>query len=141
MTQQVQATTTKTTTMFPFARYEDAHAAIDWLCEAVGFERREVHEGEDGTIVHAELAYGPSVFMLDSAPDTGLGLKSARELGAGTGGVYVHVEDVDSHYEGAKAAGAEMVRELADTSYGSREYLARDPEGNLWSFGTYRPSV
>jgi uncharacterized glyoxalase superfamily protein PhnB len=58
-----------------------------------------------------------------------------------TGGVYVHVEDVEAHYAQARAAGAEIVRELADTSYGSREYLARDPEGNLWGFGTYRPAV
>jgi uncharacterized glyoxalase superfamily protein PhnB len=138
MTQQVQAATA---TMFPFAHYEDAHAAIDWLCEAFGFERHEVNEGEDGTIAHAELAYGPSVFMLDSATDAGLGLKSAREVGAVTGGVYVHVEDVDAHYLRAKAAGAEIVRELADTHYGSREYLACDLEGNLWGFGTYRPNV
>lgn len=137
MGQQVQAATA---TMFPFARYEDGKAAIEWLCEAFGFERREVHEGEDGTIVHAELAYGPGVFMLDSSPDAGLGLKNARELGAVSGGVYVLVEDVDGHYQRARTAGAEIVRELADTGYGSREYLARDLEGNLWSFGTYRPT-
>ena len=138
MTQQVQAATS---TMFPFTHYEDGQAAIDWLCEAFGFERREVHQGEDGTIAHAELAYGPSVFMLDSKADSGLGLESARELGAVTGGVYVYVEDVDGHYQRAKRAGADIVRELGDTDYGSREYLARDPEGHLWGFGTYRPNV
>ena len=137
MTQEVREATA---TMFPFAHYEDAHAAIEWLCAAFGFERREVYEGDDGGILHAELAYGPSVFMLGSS-DTGLGLKSARELGAVTGGVYVSVEDVDAHYERAKGAGAEVVRELTDTDYGSREYVARDPEGNLWGFGTYRPST
>ncbi|MGH3024255.1 MAG: VOC family protein [Gaiellaceae bacterium] len=131
---------TVTATMFPFARYEDGQAAIEWLCEAFGFERREVHEGEDGTIVHAELVYGPSVFMLDSRTDAGLGLETAGTLGAVTGGVYVVVEDVEGHYERAKKAGAEIVRELADTGYGSREYVARDLEGHLWSFGTYRPS-
>ena len=138
MAQNVQ---TATVTMFPFTRYEDGTAAIDWLCEAFGFERREVHEGEDGTIVHAELAYGASVFMLDSKPDTSFGLETVRKLGAVTGGVYVYVEDVEAHYERAKAAGAETLRELADTGYGSREYVARDLEGNLWSFGTYRPKT
>ncbi len=138
MTQEVQAATA---TMFPFARYEDGKAAIEWLCAAFGFERHEVYEDDDGTIVHAELAYGGSVFMLDSKPGVGFGLETARKLGAVTGGVYVHVEDVDAHYERAKAAGAEILRELADTDYGSREYLARDLEGNLWSFGTYRPKV
>lgn len=39
------------------------------------------------------------------------------------------------------AAGAQIVRPLTDEAYGSREYSARDPEGNLWSFGTYRPPV
>jgi uncharacterized glyoxalase superfamily protein PhnB len=136
MAQTVQ---TATATMFPFARYHDGRAAIEWLCAAFGFERREVHAAEDGTIVHAELGYGPSVFMLDSKSDSAFGLETARKLGAVTGGVYVSVEDVDGHYERAKAAGAEIVRELADTGYGSREYLARDLEGNLWSFGTYRP--
>ena len=136
MAESVQAATA---TMFPFARYEDGPAAIEWLCEAFGFERREVHEGEDGKIVHAELGYGASVFMLDSKADAAFGLETARRLGAVTGGVYVCVEEVDEHYERAKAAGADIVRELADTGYGSREYLARDLEGNLWSFGTYRP--
>jgi uncharacterized glyoxalase superfamily protein PhnB len=136
MAQQVQQATV---TMFPFGAYQDARAAIDWLVEAFGFEREQVHEGEDGSIVHAELAFGPSVFMLNTAQDRGFGLKTPRELGAVTGGVYVYVEDVDAHYERATAAGAEIVRELADTGYGSREYMARDPEGNLWSFGTYLP--
>jgi len=128
-------------TMFPFAHYQDGRAAIDFLCDAYGFERHEVHEGEDGRIVHAELRNGASVYMLDSAGGADLGLRSPRELGATTGGVYVVSEDVDAHYDRARTAGAEIVRELADTSYGSREYLARDPEGHLWSFGTYRPSV
>jgi uncharacterized damage-inducible protein DinB len=56
-------------------------------------------------------------------------------------GLYVYVEDVDSHYRRAKAAGAEIVRDLKDTDYGSREYAARDLEGHLWSFGTYRPQA
>ena len=54
-------------------------------------------------------------------------------------GIYVRVADVDAHYAHAKAAGANIVRELADTPYGSREYSVRDLEGHLWSFGTYDP--
>jgi uncharacterized glyoxalase superfamily protein PhnB len=53
--------------------------------------------------------------------------------------IYVVVTDPDRHYERARAAGAEIVRELTDQPYGSREYSARDPEGNQWSFGTYDP--
>jgi len=57
------------------------------------------------------------------------------------GSVYVVVGDPDAHHDRAKAAGAEIVAGLTDTDYGSRDYSARDPDGNLWSFGTYRPSV
>src|SRR5687767_13077531 len=103
MPQQVEKATA---TMFPFASYQDAAAAVDWLVEAFGFERKEVHEGEDGTIAHAELAYGGSVYMLGSARDGGFGMKTPREVGAVTGGVYVYVDDLDEHYERAKAAGA-----------------------------------
>jgi uncharacterized glyoxalase superfamily protein PhnB len=56
-------------------------------------------------------------------------------------GVYVIVDErIDEHYERAVAAGAEVVRPIHDTDYGSRDYIVRDPEGNLWSFGTYRPA-
>ncbi|MGH7869666.1 MAG: VOC family protein, partial [Candidatus Dormibacteraceae bacterium] len=56
-------------------------------------------------------------------------------------GIYVIVEDPDAHYRQAKTAGAEIVQELTDQEYGSREYSTRDLEGNLWSFGTYDPYV
>jgi uncharacterized glyoxalase superfamily protein PhnB len=59
----------------------------------------------------------------------------------GPSSTYVVVDDPDAHHERAVAAGAEIVRELTDTDYGSREFSARDPEGNLWSFGTYRPEA
>ena len=49
------------------------------------------------------------------------------------------VEDPDALYERAKSAGADISRELQDMDYGSREFSARDPEGNAWSFGTYDP--
>jgi uncharacterized glyoxalase superfamily protein PhnB len=57
----------------------------------------------------------------------------------GGAAVYLVVEDPDAHHERARAAGADIVRELNDTDYGSREYSARDLEGNHWSFGTYQP--
>jgi uncharacterized glyoxalase superfamily protein PhnB len=58
---------------------------------------------------------------------------------AGEGWVYVAVEDPDALHERAKAAGAEIVMAPMDTDYGSRDFALRDLEGNLWSFGTYRP--
>ncbi len=123
-------------TLYPMMRYRDAPAAIEFLERAFGFTEREVMANPDGTIAHAELSYGPSVFMLGTDrvdPIYGGGR-------AGQGWVYVAVDDPDPHCERARAAGAEIIIELHDTDYGSRDYAARDPEGNFWYFGTYRPS-
>ena len=120
----------------PVLRYEDAPRAIDWLCEAFGFERHEVHTDEDGRVVHAELLFGDDVVGLSSEDVT-----SAFGPHAGQGWVYVAVEDADAAdaaYERAKGAGADVLMEIADQEYGSRDFSVRDPEGNIWSFGTYR---
>lgn len=124
-----------------FMTYDDAEAAIAWLEKGFGFERASVHTGPNGRVAHAELRYGDGMIMLGSAGENEFGLRTPRELGAVSQGVYVIVEDgIDAHYGRAKAAGAEIVREPNDTDYDSREYMARDPEGNLWSFGTYVPA-
>ncbi len=112
--------------IFPAIRFADSDAALEWLGEAFGFETRAAYRDDRGVIHHAELSLGPGTIML------GTGDPSAH-------GIYIAVEDVDAHYRKAKAAGAEITRELEDTPYGSREYSARDPEGHGWSFGTYRP--
>ena len=132
-----QATQTQQT-VFPGLQYRDARAAIQWLGEAFGFVPHEVHQGEDGTVVHAELLAGSSIVMLGSERDDG-----DHPLGrhAGQGWVYVAVDDPDALFERARGAGATIVMELTDTDYGSRDFSARDPEGNLWSFGTYRPTL
>ena len=127
--------------IFPFLRYRDAPAAIDWLVAAFGFEKQLVAPGPDGTVAHAQLSLGPGTIMLGSARDDALGIQSPRDLAAVSQGIYVHVGEVDAHYRRARAAGAEIVIELQDMEYGSREYSARDLEGHLWSFGTYRPGA
>jgi uncharacterized glyoxalase superfamily protein PhnB len=123
-----------------FMSYEDAGAAIDWLEQAFGFERSSVHEGPNGNVAHAELRFGDGMIMLGSAGPNDFGLRTPRELGAVNQGVYVIVDEISAQYERARAAGAEILRQLADTDYGSQEFMARDPEGNIWSFGTYRPA-
>ena len=121
-------------TIFPSFRYRDARGAIEWLGRAFGFEPRMVVDGENGAVAHAELVHGNAMIMLGSIRD-GDGYAPPP----GGGATYVVVDDPDAHHERARAAGAEIVRDLADTDYGSREYSARDPEGNHWSFGTYQP--
>lgn len=122
--------------IFPGFRYSDAQGAIRWLEQAFGFEKHFVVPGPDGSIAHAQLKLGPGLIMLGSAPRQS---DPANPWDSVRYGVYVYVENIDVHYKRARAAGADIVRELAKTEYGSREYSARDTEGNLWSFGTYQP--
>jgi uncharacterized glyoxalase superfamily protein PhnB len=130
---------TTTPNVFPFLQYRDGTAALDWLEQAFGFSRSLVHVGDDGAIEHAELSLGTGTIMVGSLEDPSLGLKSPRDLEPVAQGIYVAIDDVDAHCARAEAAGAEIVRRPADQSYGAREYMARDPEGHLWSFGTYVP--
>jgi uncharacterized glyoxalase superfamily protein PhnB len=124
--------------IFPALRYRDAKAALEFLKSAFGAEEKAVHQ-RDGTIHHAELWLGTALVMLGQYSGDGfLGGEAPRAL-ASTVSIYVVVPDPDRHYETARAAGATIVRELEDMDYGSREYSVRDPEGNLWSFGTYDP--
>jgi len=122
--------------VIPTYRYRDAHAAIEFLERAFGFERVNVFPADGGPVVdHAELRFGDGWIMLGSVRDGGAELSAAP----GTGTAYVVADDVDALHQRAVAAGADIVRELADMDYGSREFAARDPEGNVWSFGTYAP--
>jgi uncharacterized glyoxalase superfamily protein PhnB len=123
----------------PVLRYRDAHAAIAWLEEALGFERIAVHEGEDGSVQHAELSFRGGRIMLGAAADPSEGGYAAVAQPPGTSSVYVVVDDPDALHDRAVAAGGDVVMPLTDQDYGSRDFAVRDPEGNLWSFGTYAP--
>jgi uncharacterized glyoxalase superfamily protein PhnB len=123
-------------TLYPGLLYRDADAAIDWLTATLGCREREVHRDPDGGVVHAELELGSAVLMLSSA---GIGREPFRSLPAGNALVYVAVDAVDELFARAEQAGADIALPLTDTDYGSRDFTLRDPEGTLWSFGTYRP--
>jgi uncharacterized glyoxalase superfamily protein PhnB len=125
--------------IFPAVRYADADAGVEFLKAAFGATEKAVHRGDDGVIHHAELALGAGLVMV------GQHRQDAKPAGerpnplASTISLYVVVDDPDAHHATARVAGASIVRELQDMDYGSREYSARDAEGNLWSFGTYDP--
>jgi uncharacterized glyoxalase superfamily protein PhnB len=123
-------------TIYPVLRYEDAHAAMDFLEAAFGGRREQVHENDDGAIVHAELRLAGELVLISS---TGAG-NPVFDQGAGRSVVYVALDDVDALHERAREAGAEILMAPTDQDYGSRDFAARDPEGNIWSFGTYRPA-
>ncbi|HMJ37650.1 MAG TPA: VOC family protein [Baekduia sp.] len=119
--------------VIPTFRYPDARAGIDFLCSAFGFTEHAAHE-QDGIIVHAELRLGDDWVMLGQDRDDG------GKYPTGPTTTYVIIDDPDAHYARAVAAGAEITSELTNQDYGSRDYAAKDPAGNVWSFGTYRPA-
>lgn len=125
-------------TVYPVLHYRNTRAAIDWLERAFGFRRMLIYP-EDGEVMHAELAFGTGVIMLGSQGEGPLADAVANAPKSRYNAPYVYVEDIDGQHARALAAGAEITRELQDTDYGSREFCARDLEGNEWSFGTYRP--
>ena len=121
-------------------RCKDAEAMIAWLKNVLGFTEHVVYRNE-GTVVHAELAFGSSILM----PGAHRAAAYATQLGhiarRRTDAVSLAVADPDALYATVKASGARIEMELHDTDYGSRDFAARDPEGGLWSFGTYWPKV
>lgn len=128
-----------TQTIFPALRYRDADAALSWLTEAFGAQAADVHRDAQGRIAHAELKLADELIMLGTLADDGFLGGSQPDPRAGTVSLYIAVADPDAAYARAVRAGAEVVRELTDTDYGSREFSVRDPEGIPWSFGTYNP--
>ena len=126
--------------IYPGLSYDDAPAAIEFLCNAFGFEQRLVVPGPEGTVRHAELSFGDGVIMLGTArpPE---GRLSPAGVGGVTMGLSVHVDDPDAHHARAVAAGAVIIQELMDADFGSRGYTAKDPEGHQWHFATYRPGL
>ncbi len=122
--------------VWPTLRSSDAPALIAFLVDAFGFELTARY-GEGDRVDHAELAWPPG---------GGIMLGSVRPEGAaddwtlrpGQFGAYVVTDEPDALCARARAAGAEITTDPHDTDYGSRDFAARDPEGNRWSFGTYR---
>jgi PhnB protein len=116
----------------PYLLYEDGAAAIDFLTKAFGFE--EVMRMEEGGVVnHAEVRLGDDSVMLGYP---GADYKNPKNAGYSSALVHVYVDDVDSHFERAKAAGAEITMVPTDQEYGDRRYDAKDPEGHSWSFAS-----
>ncbi|HEY8455177.1 MAG TPA: VOC family protein [Actinopolymorphaceae bacterium] len=122
--------------VWPTLRARDARALIRFLVEAFGFEETVVY-GDEKRVRHAELAWplGGGI-MLGDMPEADGSDTWPQE--PGTFGGYVVTDDPDEVFARATKAGARVLQPLHDTDYGSREFTVADPEGNLWSFGTYR---
>lgn len=122
--------------------YDDAAKAIDWLCDAFGFEVRLKVEGEGGRIEHSELTFGDGMIMVgDCTKEEKFPYRSSpgRAAGANTQNLMVYVDDVEAHCQQARKAGATITVELATHDYGEdywsdRSYECRDLGGHHWWF-------
>jgi uncharacterized glyoxalase superfamily protein PhnB len=123
--------------------YQDAHAAIEWLCQAFGFEVQLKVEGDGGQVVHSELKFGEALIIVggEGGKEPWQTMqRSPRALGgAVTTSACLFVDDVDAHHARAVAAGGNVTRAPVTSDYGEdywtdRTYGVLDPEGHLWWF-------
>ena len=119
--------------IIPTFTYADAGAAVRYLVDVLGFTEGMVDRGEDGSVQHAELSWETGVIMVGPKRDG-----SPFEVGPSC--TFLTLDDPDAHFERVTAADVDVVMGLTDQPYGSREFAVRDTEGNLWCFGTYRPT-
>lgn len=124
--------------VWPTFTCRDPRAELRFLVDAFGFTERAVYPDAD-TIEHAELTWpGP-----DGSPAGGVMFGPMPEAGdpcgqpPGGASIHIVVTDPDERYGRAVAAGATVMRKIEDTDFGSRQFVVRDPEGNVWSFGTW----
>jgi uncharacterized glyoxalase superfamily protein PhnB len=127
--------------LYPTFRYRDPNAALAWLTDIIGFTVLARYDDAEGRVSHAELAYGPSLLMLGHAAEDAFGSLVGAPGEQGGKAIYLAVDDVDGLFAKVRASGVEIAEGLTDRSYGSREFICRDPEGNVWCFGTYRPAA
>lgn len=130
-------TISPTTHIWPTLVYDDARRAIQFLQDAFGFTVSLIvaNDTDEGIIEHAQLRWpeGGGVMLGSSGrPDNPF---AARPTGHGA--AYVVASNPDTVYGRAIAAGAEIFQPLIDETYGNRSFSVKDPEGNVWSFGTY----
>ena len=116
----------------PYLYYVDGIAAMEFLANTFGFREHTRMVEDDGTLRHGEMRLGDAAVMLGCPPN----IRTPKEIGQVTVGVYVRVPDVDAHYARAVAAGAEVDGPPQDQPYRERLYAAVDPEGHQWWFAT-----
>jgi uncharacterized glyoxalase superfamily protein PhnB len=126
-------------TIVPTLRYRDVATAIDWLCNALGFEEHLVVKAEDGSVRYAELTFGNGMIMLGPVDGTGSDKAMAQPTDVGGAETYLFVADAAAHCDRAKVAGAQILLDIHDAHSDGRGYSCRDLEGHVWNFGTYDP--
>jgi uncharacterized glyoxalase superfamily protein PhnB len=131
-------------TLTPSVVYDDAARGIRWLTEVLGLSVASRYDAPDGSVPFAELVWRTGVVFVSSRPPS-----DNPWSRVGPASIALAAEDaetVDRHFERALAAGAEVVRPVHDARTpafpdGSHQFDVRDPEGNLWTVGTFRPRI
>ena len=127
--------------IYPTFRYRNSGAMLIWLTEIVGFREIACYRADDGSVAHAELAYGSSMIMMGHTKDDDYGAMVGQSGETGGKSIYVAVDDVDGLFQRVSSAGTTIEEGITERDYGSREFICRDAEGNLWCFGTYWPKA
>jgi uncharacterized glyoxalase superfamily protein PhnB len=123
----------------PVLTYHDITAAHEFLVRAFGFESGGIHRTPEGQAVHGEVRVGEAAIWLHRVTEEHR-LASPQAVDVANSGLAVQVDDVDAHYEHARAEGARIDAAPVDQPYGQREYGARDLEGHRWWFSTPLPA-
>jgi PhnB protein len=127
-------------TITPYITVEDAARAIDFYSKAFGAKEVMRMNTPTGKVGHAELRIGDSMLMIsDEMP--GAGGRSPKSLGGTTVNIFLYVEDVDSVFKQAVAAGGKADMPVADQFWGDRYGKLTDPFGHSWSVATHKEDV
>jgi len=130
--------------IIPALQYENAPAAIEWLCKVMGFQKHLVVPAGENKIAHAQLTLGTGMIMLSSINDTDYSKHMTTPAKAGDKNtqsslIFVADNEIEAHFQNAKNQGASFLVALRSEEYGGRYYSLKDPEGHLWSIGSYDP--
>jgi PhnB protein len=129
-------------TVTPQLTLDNAAQAIDWYKRALGAEEVARAVGPDGKIMHAEIRIGDSLIMVNDAMGGGKGPKA---IGGSPASLWVYVEDCDSLFNRAVAAGAQVppgpMGQMADQFWGDRSGTFSDPHGYQWTIATRKEDL
>ncbi|MFZ0932865.1 MAG: VOC family protein [Bryobacteraceae bacterium] len=124
--------------ILPHVTYQNVAGALEWLTKTFGFAEHYRYGQPGGRVNGAQMHLGDAWIMLNRARP---GCASPAQAGCGTQSLTVFVDDVDAHFERAKAAGAKIVEDLHETEYGERQYGVEDLEGHHWLFSRHARDV
>jgi PhnB protein len=121
---------------------DNAVEAIEWYKKALGAQEKSRAAGPDGKIMHAELRIGNSSIYVNDAM---MGGKGPKALGGSPASFWIYVEDCDTLFKQAVAAGGQVMRgpmgEMQDQFWGDRSGTVTDPHGYRWTIATHKEDL